>query len=273
MKDPAMLFYTSDFLTGVALLSMAERGQYITLLCLQQQHGHMTAQEMKAAVGKVSAKVMEKFQRDAEGKFFNRRAELEIQKREKHAAAQRENVMKRWAREKEEKPPENDHHGINGGITMVNTMVIPLENENENLNIIPGNQDGEILTARARVETGTFSEKNDPQLAQFMAALMDQLGPISSTAAQEALAWYKDVGGDLCLHAVELALDNGKRSWSYVRAILGRWEKEGIKTLAAAQAEEKAREKGGKAIGNGGGRAGREKPAFGVKPRNAAANP
>ena len=40
-----------------------------------------------------------------------------------------------------------------------------------------------------------------------------------------------------------------------------------------AQAEEKAREKGGKANGNGGGRAGREKPAFGVKPRNAAANP
>ena len=269
MKDPAMLFYTSDFLTGVALLSMAERGQYITLLCLQQQHGHMTAQEMRAAVGKVSPKVMEKFQRDAEGKFFNRRAELEIQKREKHAAAQRENVMKRWAREKEEKTPENDHHGINGGITVVNTTVIPLENENENLNIIPSNQDEVILPARAREEPG----KNDPELARFMAALMDQLGPISSTAAQEALAWYKSAGGELCLHAVELALDNGKRSWSYVRAILGRWEKEGIKTLAAAQAEEKAREKGGKANGNGGGRAGREKPAFGVKPRNAAANP
>ena len=269
MKDPAMLFYTSDFLTGVALLSMAERGQYITLLCLQQQHGHMTAQEMRAAVGKVSPKVMEKFQRDAEGKFFNRRAELEIQKREKHAAAQRENVMKRWAREKEEKTPENDHHGINRGITVVNTTVIPLENENENLNIIPSNQDEVILPARAREEPG----KNDPELARFMAALMDQLGPISSTAAQEALAWYKSAGGELCLHAVELALDNGKRSWSYVRAILGRWEKEGIKTLAAAQAEEKAREKGGKANGNGGGRVGREKPAFGVKPRNAAANP
>lgn len=238
MKDPAMLFYTSDFLTGVALLSMAERGQYITLLCLQQQHGHMTAREMKAAVGKVSPAVMEKFQRDAEGKFFNRRAELEIQKREKHAAAQRENVLKRWAKEKEEKPSENDHHGISGGITVVNTTVIPLENENGNRNNLKPNQREEILPARAREEPG----KNDPELARFMAALMDQLGPISSTAAQEALAWYKDMGGELCLHAVELALDNGKRSWSYVRAILGRWEKEGVKTLAAAQAEEKVRE-------------------------------
>lgn len=238
MKDPAMLFYTSDFLTGVALLSMAERGQYITLLCLQQQHGHMTAQEMRAAVGKVSPAVMEKFQRDAEGKFFNRRAELEIQKREKHAAAQRENVMKRWAREKEEKPPVSDYHGTSGGITVVNTTVIPLENESGNRNNLKPNQREEILPARARVEPG----KNDPELARFMAALMDQLGPISSTAAQEALAWYKSAGGELCLHAVELALDNGKRSWSYVRAILGRWEKEGIKTLAAAQAEEKARD-------------------------------
>lgn len=238
MKDPAMLFYTSDFLTGVALLSMAERGQYITLLCLQQQHGHMSAREIRAAVGKVSANVLEKFERDAEGKYFNRRAELEIRKREKHAAAQRENVLKRWAKEKEEKPSFQDHHGKNSGITVEDTTVIPLENESENRNILNLTREEETSPARACEGPG----ENDPELARFMAALMDQLGPISSTAAQEALAWYKDMGGELCLHAVELALDNGKRSWSYVRGILRRWEKDGVKTLAAVQAEEKARE-------------------------------
>lgn len=51
MKDPAMLFYASDFLTGVALMSMKERGQYITLLCLQQQRGHLTLSEMRKAAG------------------------------------------------------------------------------------------------------------------------------------------------------------------------------------------------------------------------------
>ena len=38
-KDPAVLFYTSDFLGGAALMNMKERGQYITLLCLQRERG------------------------------------------------------------------------------------------------------------------------------------------------------------------------------------------------------------------------------------------
>ena len=46
-KDPAMLFYTKDFLTGVAFLNMKERGQYITLICLQQQLGHMSLKQME----------------------------------------------------------------------------------------------------------------------------------------------------------------------------------------------------------------------------------
>mgnify|MGYP001083019820 CR=1 FL=1 len=48
-KDPAILFYTSDFLGGAALMSMKERGQYITLLCLQRERGHMTENEISRA--------------------------------------------------------------------------------------------------------------------------------------------------------------------------------------------------------------------------------
>lgn len=53
-KDPAVLFYTSDFLSGCALMDMRERGQYITLLCLQRERGHMTMQEITRAVKKPS---------------------------------------------------------------------------------------------------------------------------------------------------------------------------------------------------------------------------
>ena len=42
MKDPAFVFYTGDFLTGVIDMTMEERGQYITLLCLQHQKGHFS---------------------------------------------------------------------------------------------------------------------------------------------------------------------------------------------------------------------------------------
>lgn len=133
MKDPAMLFYTSDFLTGVTLLNMKERGQYITLLCLQQQLGHMTLKQMQTAVGKLSEAVMGKFIQDEEGLYYNRRADIEINKRKAHSEKQRENVQKRWNKNTEVIPNDvpKEYDGIYGGIT----TVIPLENENENIYI------------------------------------------------------------------------------------------------------------------------------------------
>lgn len=139
MKDPAMLFYTSDFLTGVTFLSMKERGQYITLLCLQQQLGHMSRKQMETAVGKISPGLMEKFTEDEDGLLYNRRAEIEIQKREAHSRKQREAVMQRWIKTvdpvtKEEIPKVYD--GTNSG----NTVVLPLENGNGNIQVKSSSQ-------------------------------------------------------------------------------------------------------------------------------------
>ena len=124
-KDPAVLFYTSDFLSGCALMDMRERGQYITLLCLQRERGHMTMQEIIRAVKKPSDEVMSKFQKDEDGKYFNRRMELEIEKRDKHCQRQRENISKRWNK-------ENDNSGMADGSACGNTTVLPLGNGNGN---------------------------------------------------------------------------------------------------------------------------------------------
>ena len=250
MKDPAMLFYTSDFLTGVAFLSMKERGQYITLLCLQQQSGHMSLKQMRTAVGEISPLLLGKFAQDENGLFFNRRAELEIRKREAHIRKQRENGSKRWEKSESANAMPKKSHGTSDGIA----MAMPLENENEILNISssqvkkePSLDTGtgmeESIPARAREDVG----KNDPLLANFMAKLLDSFGSVSRGAAEEALAWYKALGGELCGHAIDVALDNGKRSWSYVRGILSRYEAEGLKTLDAVLADERARaeKKGG----------------------------
>jgi len=69
MKDPAFLFYASDFLTGVSGLTMEERGQYITLLCLQHQTGHLSEKEIRLCVGNAAADVMAKFEKDENGNF------------------------------------------------------------------------------------------------------------------------------------------------------------------------------------------------------------
>ena len=124
-KDPAVLFYTSDFLSGCALMDMRERGQYITLLCLQRERGHMTMQEITRAVKKPSDEVMSKFRQDEEGKYYNHRMEQEIEKRDAHCQRQRENIAKRWNK-------ENAPSGIPDGNTDGNTTVLPLGNGNGN---------------------------------------------------------------------------------------------------------------------------------------------
>lgn len=124
-KDPAVLFYTSDFLSGCALMDMRERGQYITLLCLQRERGHMTMQEITRAVKKPSDEVLSKFRQDEEGKYYNHRMEQEIEKRDAHCQRQRENIAKRWNK-------ENAHSGIPDGNTDGNTTVLPLGNGNGN---------------------------------------------------------------------------------------------------------------------------------------------
>lgn len=118
-KDPAFLFYASDFLTGVSGLTMDERGQYITLLCLQHQTGHLSEKEIRLCVGNAAADVLAKFEKDENGKFFNKRLDIEIAKRKAHSEKQRIRAVEGWEKRKS--------HGI--------ATALPLEDENRNRNI------------------------------------------------------------------------------------------------------------------------------------------
>lgn len=93
-KDPAFLFYSSDFMTGCSDLTMEERGQYITLLCLQHQKGHLSEKTTRLTVGSVSVDVLKKFTKDADGNFFNERLEKEILLRQKFIDTRVENGLK-----------------------------------------------------------------------------------------------------------------------------------------------------------------------------------
>lgn len=81
-KDPAILFYSQDFLTGVADLTMQERGQYITLLCLQHAKGKLTQRMIQIAVPDVSEYVLIKFEQDEDGNYINQRLSDETEKRQ-----------------------------------------------------------------------------------------------------------------------------------------------------------------------------------------------
>jgi len=63
MKDPAVLFYTQDFLTGTMLMDDNQVGKYIRLLCLQQQNGGLTEREMLRICGEYDEDIFKKFER------------------------------------------------------------------------------------------------------------------------------------------------------------------------------------------------------------------
>lgn len=94
-NNPAFLFYSSDFLTGVRLMTYEEIGKYITLLCLQHQQGHLSEEDMLNICGKYIPRIYDKFQKDNDGKYFNNRLEIEGIKRAKYVESRRENRSKK----------------------------------------------------------------------------------------------------------------------------------------------------------------------------------
>ena len=128
MNDPAVLFYTSDFLTGVMDMTMEERGQYITLLCYQHQKGHIKEETIRLLVGNVSVNVLNHFKIDNEGKYYNNRMDIEKEKRHLFTESRRNNG-KKGGRPKKNEEIHKDNLVV---IHMVNHM--GNDNENENIN-------------------------------------------------------------------------------------------------------------------------------------------
>lgn len=94
-KDPAFLFYPSDFMVGTALFSHDQRGKYVTLLCYQHQLGHLKKEDMLAVCGREDEKVFSKFEVDSKGLYFNARLEKEKSKRSSFCESRRENASAR----------------------------------------------------------------------------------------------------------------------------------------------------------------------------------
>lgn len=80
-KDPAVLFYTSDFLSGTTFFTDEETGQYIRLLCHQHQLGHIPFGHMTKSLSSPSSPVWLKFDKDDAGLYYNIRMDLEKEKR------------------------------------------------------------------------------------------------------------------------------------------------------------------------------------------------
>ena len=81
MKDPAFLFYSSDFLSGTMLMTNEDVGKYIRLLCLQHQKGHLKEKDLLSICKEHNEEIFSKFKQDEEGNYYNERLEYEANKR------------------------------------------------------------------------------------------------------------------------------------------------------------------------------------------------
>jgi uncharacterized protein YdaU (DUF1376 family) len=91
-KDPAFLFYPNDWLGGTLGMTFEEKGAYIELLMMQFNRGHMTKHMIGQTVGQLWVNIEDKFQVDSKGLYFNKRLEIEKEKRKNFTESRRNNV-------------------------------------------------------------------------------------------------------------------------------------------------------------------------------------
>ena len=117
-KDPAFLFYSSDFLTGTMFMSDSQLGKYIKILCTQHQKGHLSEKDMLKICKRYDKDIFEKFVKDESGKYYNIRLEKEIEKRSAYSKSRANNRKNKINFE-----------------NICFSYVKHMENENENINI------------------------------------------------------------------------------------------------------------------------------------------
>jgi hypothetical protein len=116
-KDPAFLFYSSDFLTGTMMMTDEQVGKYIRLMCLQHQKGHLSEKHMLSICKAYDVEIFDKFIKDEQGMYYNERLEAEVGKRRKYTESRRINALH----------PKNQKNNNEA-------YAQHMENENENIN-------------------------------------------------------------------------------------------------------------------------------------------
>ena len=215
MKNPAILFYTSDFLTGTTLMSNEEVGAYIRVLCLQHQKGHLAESEVKQICKKKStfSSVILHFKKDKKGLFFNKRMDIEKEKRLKYSESRAKN------RSKDSKTYEKDMRII------CNSYEKHMENENENTYYINNN-----------------NINNNLNIEKILNIYTNTINSNISSIEYEKLNNYIEIFKNdlrIIVYAIEYCKLYKAYNINYLCKILNNWEKSGYKTLEQIKEQEK----------------------------------
>jgi uncharacterized protein YdaU (DUF1376 family) len=135
-KDPAFLFYTSDFLTGTMFMTNEQVGIYIRLLCSQHQHGGIIDKISFNSLVGAHEVVRVKFE-ETESGFYNIRLMEVMGARNAKSNNLSLAVKKVWEERKNAIPLKSDaipmqlHKNSKGKAKKMNAIPMELVNENE----------------------------------------------------------------------------------------------------------------------------------------------
>lgn len=118
-KDPAVLLYTSDFLSGTYTMSDEQVGKYIRLLCYQHQKGKLTEKDMQSICRGYDEDVYSKFDL-IDGYYVNKRMYEEAEKRSKFTESRRKNASAKHMPNHMENEIENENINENRIINTIN---------------------------------------------------------------------------------------------------------------------------------------------------------
>lgn len=104
-------------------------------------------------------------------------------------------------------------------------------------------KEGEKEKEKEKEDECLYSNGRDPGLAAVMNEYMNQIEPHPSYTSTESLkAYVKELGPDVCLKAIEAAINAGARNWNYVNAVLQNKQRQGVRSLADWEWQEARRQ-------------------------------
>lgn len=212
MKDPAFLFYSSDFLSGTMLMTDEEIGQYIKLLCLQHQKGHLKEKDMLNICKTYNEDIFSKFIKDADGNYYNERLEYEANKRKAYSESRRNNRKK-----KEEKQTcEEDMKNI------CNSYEKHMENRNRNRN--------------ENIDTNKNILYNE-DVEKINQTFLETIGSTNINNIKECIEYLDKLEYEVIEYALKQTARAGAK-WNYTKAILDNYVSENINTLEKVTTKE-----------------------------------
>jgi uncharacterized protein YdaU (DUF1376 family) len=171
MKDPAFLFYPSDFLTGTMFMNNEQIGIYIRLLCSQHQHGGIIDKVSFDSLVQGNQLIKSKFI-ECETGYYNERLATEMDKRNRKSNNMSEVAKVVWAKRKEEKNTIvlQKQNKSNTKVKKNDTIVIQPINVNEDIII---NKEIKVYSSFAHLKL-TYDEFDKLIACGFNKKLIDE---------------------------------------------------------------------------------------------------